>query len=93
LLKNRLYNQAIHKFHINDAKNPDTISNNGNIGLDDPESAFSDKDHQIAVKIINSNQEIMHHTMIPISIFPKISQPDDCSGLSVNSDLKSAMFI
>ena len=63
MLKNRLYNQAIHKFHINDAKNPDTISNNGNIGLDDPESAFSDKDHQIAVKIINSNQEIMHHTM------------------------------
>ena len=78
---------------MNDAKNPDTISNNGNIGLDHPESAFSDKDHQIAVKIINSSQEITHHTIIPISILPKISHPDDCSGLSVNSGFKSYMFI
>lgn len=93
MLKNKLYNPAIHKFHINDAKNPDTISSSGKIGLDDHESVFSVIVHQIAVKIINNNQEIIHHTMIHISILPKISHQDDCSGLSINSGLKSAMFM
>lgn len=93
LLKNKLYNHAIHKFPINDARNPDTMSNRGNIGLDPHQSVLSVIVHQIAVKIINNNQEIIHHTMIHMIILPKISHQDDCSGLSVNSGLKSAMFI
>lgn len=80
LLKNKLYNPAIHKFHINDVTNHDTINNNGNIGFFQESSV---NDHHTAVKIINNNQEITAQTTIHINILPNISHQDDWSGVSV----------
>lgn len=80
LLKNKLYNPAIHKFHTKDVKNPDTINNNGNIGLFHESSVNV---HHTAVKMMNNNNEIAAQIRIHINIFPKISHQDDWSGFSV----------
>ena len=92
LLKNKLYNQATHKFHINEAKNHDTINTKGNIGLFSLDS-HNTKDHHIAVKIINNNQEIAAQITNHINSLPKTSHQDDWSGFSVKSGLMSAIFI
>ena len=93
LLKNRLYNPATHKFPINDAKNHETINNSGKIGFVAVVDFTSVIDPQIAVKIMNSNPDIMSHTMIPINTLPKISHHDDWFGFAVNSVLKSVILI
>lgn len=80
LLKKRLYKPAIHKFQTKDVKNPDTINNNGSIGLFQVSSVTA---HHTAFKMMNSNHAIIHHTTSHINIFPKISHPDDWSGFSV----------
>ena len=92
LLKNKLYNHATHKFHINDTKNHETINNNGKIGFLLLLSHVVN-DHHTAVKIINSNHEIAAHTINHINIFQKTSHHDDWSGFSVKSDLMSVIFI
>ena len=73
LLKNRLYNPAIHRFQMKEVINQDTINNNGSIGFFHESSV---NDHHTAVKIINSNQEITAQITIHMKILPNISHHD-----------------
>ena len=91
LLKNKLYNPATHKFHMNETKNPDTIKSSGNIGFF--VHMFSVMEPHNAVNIINSSHDMMAQAMIPINILPKISHQDVWFGFADNSLLMSVILI